>query len=48
MGRIATSQLAGLAKITSADHVPRADTGIGGTARFLALSYVRVSHEKGT
>lgn len=39
MGRIATSQLAGLASITSADHVLDAGSGIGGTARFLASQY---------
>jgi sarcosine/dimethylglycine N-methyltransferase len=36
MGRIATSQLAELAKITSQDEVLDAGSGIGGTARFLA------------
>jgi SAM-dependent methyltransferase len=39
MGRIATSQLAELAKITSQDHVLDAGSGIGGTARFLASQY---------
>jgi sarcosine/dimethylglycine N-methyltransferase len=39
MGRIATSQLAGLASITPADHVLDAGSGIGGTARFLAGQY---------
>jgi SAM-dependent methyltransferase len=36
MGRIATGQLAELARITSQDRVLDAGTGIGGTARFLA------------
>jgi SAM-dependent methyltransferase len=36
MGRIATGQLAELAKVTSEDRVLDAGTGIGGTARFLA------------
>jgi SAM-dependent methyltransferase len=39
MGRIATGQLAGLASITSQDHVLDAGSGIGGTARFLARQY---------
>jgi len=39
MGRIATSQLADLAKITSEDEVLDAGSGIGGTARFLAGQY---------
>ena len=39
MGRIATGQLAELAKITSEDRVLDAGTGIGGTARFLAGQY---------
>jgi sarcosine/dimethylglycine N-methyltransferase len=39
MGRIATSQLADLAKITSEDEVLDAGSGIGGTARFLADKY---------
>jgi sarcosine/dimethylglycine N-methyltransferase len=39
MGRIATSQLAELAKITSQDEVLDAGSGIGGTARFLADRY---------
>src|SRR5580704_19444166 len=39
MGRIATSQLAELASVTSADHVLDAGSGIGGTARFLAGRY---------
>lgn len=39
MGRIATSQLAELAKITSQDEVLDAGSGIGGTARFLADQY---------
>jgi SAM-dependent methyltransferase len=39
MGRIATSQLAELAGITSDDHVLDAGSGIGGTARFLAGRY---------
>ncbi len=39
MGRIATSQLAGLAKITGEDEVLDAGSGIGGTARFLAGHY---------
>ncbi len=36
MGRLATSQLAELATITSDDEVLDAGSGIGGTARFLA------------
>jgi sarcosine/dimethylglycine N-methyltransferase len=39
MGRIATSQLAELAKITSQDEVLDAGSGIGGVARFLADQY---------
>jgi sarcosine/dimethylglycine N-methyltransferase len=39
LGRIATSQLAELAKITSEDAVLDAGSGIGGTARFLADQY---------
>src|ERR1700722_13347616 len=39
LGRIATGQLAELAKITSEDRVLDAGTGIGGTARFLAERY---------
>jgi ubiquinone/menaquinone biosynthesis C-methylase UbiE len=39
MGRIATGQLAELAKITSRDRVLDAGTGIGGTARFLTTQY---------
>jgi sarcosine/dimethylglycine N-methyltransferase len=39
MGRIATSQLAELAKITGQDEVLDAGSGIGGTARFLADQY---------
>src|ERR1700722_13903070 len=39
MGRIATGQLAELAKVTRADRVLDAGTGIGGTARFLAGQY---------
>jgi SAM-dependent methyltransferase len=39
MGRIATGQLAGLARITSRDRVIDAGAGIGGTARFLAAAY---------
>ncbi len=39
LGRIATGQLAELARITQADHVLDAGTGIGGTARFLAATY---------
>jgi SAM-dependent methyltransferase len=39
MGRIATGQLAELARITSADRVIDAGAGIGGTARFLAAAY---------
>ena len=39
MGRIATSQLAELAGISSDDHVLDAGSGIGGTARFLASQY---------
>lgn len=36
MGRLATAQLAELARITGSDRVLDAGTGIGGTARFLA------------
>jgi sarcosine/dimethylglycine N-methyltransferase len=36
MGRIATTQLADLVEITSADEVLDAGSGIGGTARYLA------------
>jgi SAM-dependent methyltransferase len=36
LGRIATGQLAELARITAGDRVLDAGTGIGGTARFLA------------
>jgi sarcosine/dimethylglycine N-methyltransferase len=39
MGRIATRQLAELARITSQDEVLDAGSGIGGTARFLADEY---------
>lgn len=39
MGRIATGQLAELARITSRDRVLDAGTGIGGTARFLSAQY---------
>ena len=39
LGRIATGQLAGLARITGADRVLDAGAGIGGTARFLAATY---------
>ncbi|MGH3251452.1 MAG: class I SAM-dependent methyltransferase [Trebonia sp.] len=39
MGRIATGQLAELARITSRDRVLDAGAGIGGTARFLAATY---------
>jgi SAM-dependent methyltransferase len=39
MGRIATGQLAELARITSEDRVLDAGSGIGGTARFLAGKY---------
>jgi sarcosine/dimethylglycine N-methyltransferase len=39
LGRIATSQLAGLLQITAADRVLDAGSGIGGTARFLAHEY---------
>ena len=39
MGRVATGQLAGLARITSRDHVLDAGTGIGGTARFLTATF---------
>lgn len=39
MGRIATRQLAELARITGRDHVLDAGTGIGGTARFLTARY---------
>jgi SAM-dependent methyltransferase len=38
MGRIATGQLAELARITSGDRVIDAGAGIGGTARFLAVT----------
>jgi sarcosine/dimethylglycine N-methyltransferase len=37
MGRIATAQLAGLAGITSDDDVLDAGSGIGGTARYIAV-----------
>ncbi len=36
MGRIATSQLADLARVTDHDYVLDAGSGIGGTARFIA------------
>jgi sarcosine/dimethylglycine N-methyltransferase len=39
LGRIATSQLADLAEISSDDEVLDAGSGIGGTARFLAANY---------
>ena len=39
LGRIATGQLAELARITGADRVIDAGAGIGGTARFLAATY---------
>ena len=39
LGRIATSQLAELAEISSHDDVLDAGSGIGGTARFLAEQY---------
>ncbi len=39
MGRIATRQLAELARITGRDRVLDAGAGIGGTARFLAAQY---------
>ena len=39
MGRIATSELAELAQISSEDEVLDAGSGIGGTARFLAGHY---------
>jgi len=39
LGRIATGQLAELARITSRDRVLDAGTGIGGTARFLTAQY---------
>jgi SAM-dependent methyltransferase len=39
LGRIATTQLAELARITGQDRVLDAGTGIGGTARFLAATY---------
>jgi SAM-dependent methyltransferase len=39
MGRIATGQLAELARITDRDRVIDAGAGIGGTARFLAATY---------
>lgn len=39
LGRMATSQLAELAHISSQDHVLDAGSGIGGTARFLAARY---------
>jgi len=38
LGRIATAQLASLARITAGDRVLDAGTGIGGTARFLAAA----------
>jgi sarcosine/dimethylglycine N-methyltransferase len=39
LGRIATAQLAELARITGQDRVLDAGAGIGGTARFLAAAY---------
>jgi SAM-dependent methyltransferase len=39
MGRIATGQLAELARITRSDRVLDAGSGIGGTARFLAATH---------
>jgi SAM-dependent methyltransferase len=39
LGRIATGQLAELARVTSDDRVLDAGSGIGGTARFLAGQY---------
>jgi SAM-dependent methyltransferase len=39
MGRIATGQLAELARISRSDRVLDAGAGIGGTARFLAATY---------
>ena len=36
MGRIATTQLAGLVEITADDEVLDAGSGIGGTARYVA------------
>jgi sarcosine/dimethylglycine N-methyltransferase len=39
LGRIATGQLAELARVTRADRVLDAGAGIGGTARFLAATY---------
>jgi sarcosine/dimethylglycine N-methyltransferase len=39
LGRIATGQLADLARITAGDRVLDAGTGIGGTARFLAAQH---------
>ena len=39
MGRIATGQLAEVARITRQDRVLDAGTGIGGTARFLAATH---------
>ncbi len=39
MGRIATGQLAELARVTGRDRVLDAGAGIGGTARFLAATY---------
>jgi sarcosine/dimethylglycine N-methyltransferase len=39
LGRIATTQLAELSRITGQDRVLDAGTGIGGTARFLAAAY---------
>jgi sarcosine/dimethylglycine N-methyltransferase len=39
LGRIATGQLAELAGITSKDRALDAGTGIGGTARYLAVTY---------
>jgi sarcosine/dimethylglycine N-methyltransferase len=39
LGRIATAQLATLAKVTGRDRVLDAGAGIGGTARFLAATY---------
>ena len=39
MGRIATGQLAELARVTARGPRARRRTGIGGTARFLAATY---------
>ncbi len=46
MGRIATGQLAELARVTGRDRVLDAGTGIGGTARFLAAHLRLPGHRR--